>query len=224
MPTSEAREELLNVYDTEGRVIGARRRREAKASGLAVGAVNALLLSLDGEVLLQKRPEDKENGGRWDKSVGGHVSAGEQFDDTLVREAGEELFDDGRSPHIRLASSLEAYESLRRELDLSRHVLLRGVGVQRNLRDVRFAPGGGVRNVLYHVGLYTGLTGVPLDAFRPQRSEIVALRFFAPWEVDRLLLKGELAPNMAFLWLTQAQALLAQAHDGPSPAGAARRG
>lgn len=223
MPASETHEELLNVYDAEGRVIGARRRREAKAGGLAVGAVNALILSLDGEVLLQKRPEDKENGGLWDKSVGGHVSAGEEWDDTLVREAGEELFEDGRSAQIRLAPSPQAYDQLRRELDLARHVLLRGVGLQRNLRDVRFAPGGGVRNVLYHVGLYTGLTGVALEAFRPQKSEIVALRFFAPWEVDRLLLKGELAPNMAFLWLTQAHALLAQAHDGPAAAGAARR-
>ena len=216
MPAGETHEELLNVYDAEARVIGARRRREAKASGLAVGAVNALILSLDGEVLLQKRPEDKENGGRWDKSVGGHVSAGEEFDDTLVREAGEELFEDGRSTQIRLAPSPEAYEALRRELDLTRHVLLRGVGLQHNLRDVRLAPGGGVRNVLYHVGLYTGLTGVPIGAFRPQKSEITALRFFAPWEVDRLLLKGELAPNMAFLWLTQAQALLAQTQDAPA--------
>src|SRR3970040_2143291 len=76
-------EELLNVYD-----------EAAKASGLAVGAVNALLVNRRGEVLLQRRPRDKENGARWDKSVGGHVSAGEEFDATLVREAGEELFSD----------------------------------------------------------------------------------------------------------------------------------
>ncbi|HEV7499216.1 MAG TPA: NUDIX domain-containing protein, partial [Vicinamibacteria bacterium] len=94
----EPPEELLNVYDGEGRVVGAQPRRAAKASGLAVGAVNVLVLNEAGEVLLQRRPRDKENGGTWDKSVGGHVSAGEEFDTTAVREAGEELFDDPQTP------------------------------------------------------------------------------------------------------------------------------
>jgi hypothetical protein len=34
------------------------------------------------------------------------------------------------------------------------------------------------------------------------------LRYFAAEHVDRMLLAGGLAPNMAFLWLTQAWALL----------------
>jgi isopentenyldiphosphate isomerase len=96
--TPEPAEELLNVYDAEGRVVGAQPRRAAKASGLAVGAVNVLVLNDRGHLLMQRRPPDKENGGRWDKSVGGHVSAGEEFDTTAVREAGEELFDDPASP------------------------------------------------------------------------------------------------------------------------------
>ena len=108
----EAREELLNVYDDAGTVIGARPRHEAKASGLAVGAVNVLLANGANEVLLQRRPVDKENGGRWDKSVGGHVGAGEGFDETAVREAGEELFDDGQSSRVRLARSEEDYREL----------------------------------------------------------------------------------------------------------------
>jgi ADP-ribose pyrophosphatase YjhB (NUDIX family) len=207
----ELHDELLNVYDAQGRVIGQRRRREAKASGLAVGAVNALVCSPDGELLMQRRPEDKENGGRWDKSVGGHVSAGEDFDQTLVREAGEELFDDARTPHVRLAGTAAEFEALRTGPAIAHQVLLRRVGLQLNLRDVRLAPGGGVRNVLYHVALYTGITALRIEDFRAQASEITALRFFAPWEVDRLLLKGELAPNMAFLWLTQAHALLERA-------------
>ena len=107
-------EELLNLYDADGRVVGAKPRREAKASGLAVGAINALVVDGRRHVLLQRRPHGKENGERWDKSVGGHVSAGEQFDQTLVREAGEELFDDARSPRIRLAASGEEFASLLR--------------------------------------------------------------------------------------------------------------
>ena len=202
-------EERLNLYDADGRVVGAKPRREAKASGLAVGAVNALVVDGRRHVLLQRRPRGKDNGERWDKSVGGHVSAGEQFDQTLVREAGEELFDDPRSPRIRLAASGEEYASLLGSADLAREVVVRRVAFQRSLRDVRVGADGTVRNVLYHVAIYAGRTDVPVASFRPQPSEIDELAYFPAEAVDRMLLEGRLAPNMAFLWLTQAHALLA---------------
>ena len=205
---ADAAEEPLNVYDAEGRVVGAQPRAQAKESGLAVGAVNVLLIDTSGLVLLQRRPPDKENGGLWDKSVGGHVGAGEEFDATAVREAGEELFDDGASPRIALAADEEDYLRRGRGLDLHDSVLFRRVALQRNLRDVRHAPGGGLRNVLYHVAIYLGRTDVPLDGFRPQGSEIAELRYASASEVDRHLLRGELSPNMAFLWLVHADRLL----------------
>jgi 8-oxo-dGTP pyrophosphatase MutT (NUDIX family) len=208
----ERAEELLNVYDAAGAVVDARPRRAAKASGLAVGAVNALVVNGRGEVLLQRRPADKENGARWDKSVGGHVSAGEEFDATLVREAGEELFSDPAASRVHLAPSPGGFGHLLATMDLAQAVVLRRVALQLNLRDVRHAPGGGgLRNVLYHVAVYAGRTEVPIPSFRPQPEEIEELRYFPAAEVDAMLLRGELAPNMAFLWLTQAQALLALA-------------
>jgi len=215
---AESHSELLNLYDGAGQVIGRAPRALAKASGRAVGAVNALVVDGQGRVLLQRRPGDKENGDLWDKSVGGHVSAGEDFDQTLVREAGEELFDDPATPAVRLAPDAVAFARLRRELDLRRTVLLRRQTVQLNLRDVRRLPGGRAqaeppdppfRNVTYHVAVYLGCTALALPDFRPQATEIAGLGYFAPAEVDRLLLRGGLAPNMAFLWLSQAQALLA---------------
>jgi 8-oxo-dGTP pyrophosphatase MutT (NUDIX family) len=206
----EPAEELLNVYDADGRVVGAQPRRAAKASGLAVGAVNVLVLSDRGHLLMQRRPADKENGGRWDKSVGGHVSAGEEFDATAVREAGEELFDDPSSPRIRLARDRGEFDHLERSEDLTRVVLFHRVGFQLNLRDVRHAPDGSRRHVLYHLAIYHGRTAVPLEDFRPQKSEIDELRYVAPAEVDQMLLEARLPPNMSFLWLTQAHALLSR--------------
>jgi isopentenyldiphosphate isomerase len=208
---NEAHEELLNVYDDAGRIVGARRRAEAKASGQPVGAVNVLLVNAKGEVLLQRRPGDKENGRRWDKSVGGHVSAGEDFDVTAVREAGEELFDDPASPAVRLLADEGALAlvALAPPLSLSRTVAFFPAARQLGLRDVRHAPDGGVRNVLYHVAIYLGRTDVPREGFRPQPSEVADLAYLPAAQVDRLLLAGELAPNMAFLWLTQARHLLA---------------
>ena len=207
--SAEAHEEALNLYDGAGNVVGARPRREAKASGLAVGAVNVLLLNRRGEVLLQRRPGDKENGGRWDKSVGGHVSAGEDFDRTAVREAGEELFDDPLSPRIHLAPSEDEYRRMLSSLDLEAAVAFRRLGFQWSLRDVRRGPGGGeVRNVLYHLAIYAGRTDVPRAGFSPQASEVADLGYFEPAAVDGMLLDGELAPNMAFLWLAHGHALL----------------
>ncbi len=208
----EPHEERVGVFDAEGRPAGALPRAEAKRSGLAVGAVNVLLVNARGEVLLQRRPEDRENGGRWDKTVGGHVDEGEGFDEAAVREAGEELFGDGGSPRVRLARDEKDLARLLAAADLRREVVFRRAGLQLNLRDVRLVPGSAeTRNVVYHVASYLGRTDVPLDGFRPPAEEITGLRYAAPADVDALLARGALAPNMAFLWLTHAHALLALA-------------
>jgi 8-oxo-dGTP pyrophosphatase MutT (NUDIX family) len=188
-----------------------------------VGAVNALVLNRRHEVLLQRRPRGKENGGHWDKSVGGHVSAGETFGETLIREAGEELFDDAHSGRVRLASSEDDFAAAAAAVDLSHTVVLRRIGFQYNLRDVRHGPDGRVRNVLYHVAIYAGLTEIEREGFRPPPSEIDELRYFAVPDVDRMLLAGELAPNMAFLWLAHAFSLVGFGPGGDPGAAAPRR-
>jgi 8-oxo-dGTP pyrophosphatase MutT (NUDIX family) len=204
----EPHTEKVNVYDPSGRVVGEMPRDAAKGSGLAVGAVNLLLVNARGELLLQQRPSDKENGALWDKSVGGHVDAGEDFDAAARREAGEELFAEAGSPRVRLAEGHEAFARALADADLLRQLVIRRESLQLNLRDVRRTPEGSVRNVLYHVATYLGRSDIPIAGFRPAQDEIVGLRYAPPDEVDRLLLAGELAPNMAFLWLTHARALL----------------
>jgi ADP-ribose pyrophosphatase YjhB (NUDIX family) len=205
---ADAHDELLNVYDAQGAVVGALPRGEAKKSGLAVGAVNILLSNADGLVLLQRRAPDKENGGLWDKSVGGHVLAGEEFDQTAVREAGEELFDDAASPRVCLLAGETPFRDRRAAAGPETTVVFRQASIQRNLRDVRHGPDGALLDVIYHVSIYLGRTDVPLESFHPPAGEIAGLGYFAPRAVDEMLLRGELAPNMAFLWLTHAKALL----------------
>jgi 8-oxo-dGTP pyrophosphatase MutT (NUDIX family) len=204
----EPHHEPVAVFDATGRPTGALPRDDAKRSGLALGAVNLLLVNARGELLLQRRPADKENGGRWDKSVGGHVDAGEDFDTAALREAGEELFSDGASSRVRLARDAMELQQLLTTLDLDQSVVFRREALQLNLRDVRLAPEGGLRNVVYHVASYLGRTDVPIELFAPPEDEIAGLRYAAPPEVDAMLVSGQLAPNMAFLWLTHAQALL----------------
>lgn len=55
-------------------------------------AVHILVLSPSGELLLQKRSARKDvQPGRWDTSVGGHVSWGQSYWEAGQREAQEEL-------------------------------------------------------------------------------------------------------------------------------------
>jgi 8-oxo-dGTP pyrophosphatase MutT (NUDIX family) len=211
---AEPHDEMVSVFDAQGRPAGALPRDQAKSSGLAVGAVNLMLVNRRGEVLLQRRPADKENGGRWDKSVGGHVDAGESFDAAIVREAGEELFSDAASPRVRPAADAPELARLVAAADIGRDVVFRRQTLQLNLRDVRLLPNGGRRNVVYHVASYLGRTDVPIEGFAPDRDEIAGLRYATAGEVDAMLLAGALAPNMAFLWLTHASALLALCGEG----------
>src|SRR4029078_13534228 len=116
--------------------------------------------------------------------VGGGVSAGESCDTAAVREAGEELFDDPRSPHIRLARDRAEFDHLERSEDLTRMVVFHRVHFQLAPRDVLQAPDGSRRHVLYHLAIYHGRTAVPLEDFRPQKSEIDELRYVGPAQRD----------------------------------------
>jgi 8-oxo-dGTP pyrophosphatase MutT (NUDIX family) len=188
--------ELLNVYDPSGVVVGTMARGDAKARGLAAGAVQMLVVHDDGRVLLQRRREDKENGGLWDKSVGGHVLAGETFDQALVREANEELFGRADADRVVLVDAFRASPSP------SHPVRARRVRIELGLRDIRYAatPGRRIINVTYHAAMYLGRTSLDLGDFAHQEEELSGLAFLEPSEVDRLLVTGGLAPNMAFLW------------------------
>jgi 8-oxo-dGTP pyrophosphatase MutT (NUDIX family) len=189
-------DELLNTYDAFGAVVGARPRGEAQAEGFAAGAVQLLLCGSDGRILLQRRRDDKENGGLWDKSVGGHVQAGESFDDALLREANEELFGRADAHRVALVDDLSA------PAPDERPVRVRRVRIELGLRDIRYAakPSREILNVTYHAAMYLGRTHLALEDFSAQEEELAGLAFFEPAEIDRMLVGGELAPNMGFLW------------------------
>lgn len=57
-----------------------------------VKTIRALLMNSSGRIYLQKRSELKdENPNLYDKTVGGHVTAGNTFELTVVKECAEEL-------------------------------------------------------------------------------------------------------------------------------------
>lgn len=85
--------ELLAVVNDRGEIIGNLPRSEIHGNpSLIHRVVHVLVFNSKGELLLQKRSMNKDVApGKWDTSVGGHVSSGETLDEAVIREMEEEL-------------------------------------------------------------------------------------------------------------------------------------
>jgi len=91
-PRPDTSLELLDLVDVSGRVIGRATRERVHREGLLHRAVHLVVWNPDGRILLQKRSESKACcPGLWDTSVGGHVGAGEEGPEAVLRECREEL-------------------------------------------------------------------------------------------------------------------------------------
>lgn len=88
-----ADDEILPVVESSGVVIGQSSRQYVHTVGnLMHPVVHMHIIDRDGSLYLQKRAASKSlYPGMWDIAVGGHVSYGENIEETLVREASEEL-------------------------------------------------------------------------------------------------------------------------------------
>ncbi len=86
-------EEYLEVVNEKGEVLQSLPRSEVHGNpSLMHKVVHVLVFNSTGELLLQKRSMDKSVApGKWDTSVGGHVSAGESLELAVQREMEEEL-------------------------------------------------------------------------------------------------------------------------------------
>lgn len=93
--------EWFPVVDEEGNTIGEAPRQVCHdgKSKLLHPVVHLHVFNNKGELFLQKRSENKDiQPGKWDTSVGGHVSPGESILDAVKREAEEELCLSGLEP------------------------------------------------------------------------------------------------------------------------------
>ena len=86
-------EEVFEVVDPSGKVVGTARRSELhNKPGLIHRVVHVLVFSRSGALLLQKRSMNKDIApGKWDTSVGGHINIGEDIRNAAQREMEEEL-------------------------------------------------------------------------------------------------------------------------------------
>jgi isopentenyldiphosphate isomerase len=85
-------EELVDVLDATGQVIGVTTRAEIRARRLPHRCVYILVFNRSGELFIHQRTPTKDVfPGYWDVAVGGVVAAGESFDLAADREGAEEL-------------------------------------------------------------------------------------------------------------------------------------
>jgi len=95
--------EKLEIYDLNSELITIEDRtkfyseikNEFKETGKItkkVKTIKLILMNSSGSIYLQKRSKTKtENAGKYDKTIGGHISAGDSYDMTVMRECAEEL-------------------------------------------------------------------------------------------------------------------------------------
>lgn len=85
--------EFFPIVDNEGNVIGKATRKECHSGTFLLHPVVHLhVINSKGELYLQRRALNKDiQPGKWDTSVGGHVDFGEEINEALIREVGEEL-------------------------------------------------------------------------------------------------------------------------------------
>lgn len=86
-------QEILEIVNSDGFVIGAAPRKQVHGNNLLLHrVVHVLVFDSKERLLLQKRSLSKRVApGRWDTSVGGHVDCGESVEKAMVREMEEEL-------------------------------------------------------------------------------------------------------------------------------------
>jgi 16S rRNA (adenine1518-N6/adenine1519-N6)-dimethyltransferase len=84
--------ERFSVVDEEDRVTGEAARSVVHGDNLRHRAVHLFIFNRQGDLFLQKRSSWKDRHPLlWDSSAAGHVDAGEEYDQTAIRELQEEL-------------------------------------------------------------------------------------------------------------------------------------
>ena len=90
--TYDPSQELVDIIDEKGRVVGQATRQEMRARRLPHRATYLLVFNGKGELFIHLRTARKDvYSSHWDLTIGGVVAAGETFNEGAKREGREEL-------------------------------------------------------------------------------------------------------------------------------------
>ena len=93
MNTTDNQKELFIIADKDDNIIGYKTREECHNDKTLIHrAVGVILFNAKGEILFQKRSKTKDlYPGMYAISTSGHVSKGESYEETALRELREEM-------------------------------------------------------------------------------------------------------------------------------------
>lgn len=84
--------EYLDIINDQDEVIGSATREEIQTKKLSRRIIHILFFNNEGKMVLQLRSKTKSFApGHWSTAVGGHVQAGETYEQAALRECEEEL-------------------------------------------------------------------------------------------------------------------------------------
>ena len=111
--------ELFDIYDESGNRIGTALRSECHGNpALLHRTAHVVVIHPEtGDILLQKRSKTKRiQPGKWDASVGGHISAGESIAEALLRETAEEIGLQQQTGDFKFLFEYEIHNEIESEL------------------------------------------------------------------------------------------------------------
>lgn len=158
--------ECLTVYDKANNPIGIVNRREAIEKGLLVEGVQLWIINPDNnQVLMQKRNRNKKNNpGKIDVSVSGHVKPNETPTQAMLRETSEEI---GFKDSQLLCSKMQKFAQ--NQIDL------RKFGRQGN----------------YSMTFYLAFLDFSLDSYQKNDGEVETLFFMDYEELKQRVRKND---------------------------------
>lgn len=174
-------EEYFDIVNEDGQVVGQSTRRTCHNDpNLIHRAVHILVVDSRDRIFLQKRSPDKDiQPGKWDTSVGGHLNAGENYDQAARRELREELGISGVTPQYlysyRWRTTVETE-------DVQTYLLVWQAS-DESIKDTSGRGSGGRPSPAHQT------------PFTLQQEEITEGRFWSFGEIREHIGKGILTPN-----------------------------
>ena len=154
--------ELIDIYDLKEKFLGSQKRKKFYSEikkefekrgkiSRKIKSIRLILMNSKGRIYLQKRSINKsENPGLYDKTVGGHVSAGDSYDMTVLRECAEEL----GFPAAVLSEN--EFEKAVKVTDLSIICIFRKIDELNNFQSIRFKKDNEKFTQPYMTSIYMG--------------------------------------------------------------------
>lgn len=130
--------EIFDLVDDDGKIIGQERRGVVHTTGLLHRAVYVWVFNTNNAVLLQRRSLSKLIGpGEWDLSTAEHLSQGETFKEAAIRGLKEELGIDNVSIDGPLTSlhKNEYHQGPYHDVELVQSFIVRGFDGEVQFQD-----------------------------------------------------------------------------------------